>query len=209
MQKEQMNVHKGLAELKLLQYRIDKAIETGVFCKQNKRSNTKIDGMDLQEYSNKVIKADFDSVTDLINRRQNIKSAIIKSNAETMVEISGVKMSVAEAIDKKSSIQNDNYLLYNLKTQYSKALKNIELNNDSLTSKADEQINLLYSNKDNIDPVKIQSLKNDYINENTLDLIDPLGIKSKIDKLEKEIEGFNAEVDFVLSTSNALTIIEI
>ena len=145
----------------------------------------------------------------MLERRQKIKSAIVKSNALTEIEIAGNKMVVAEAIDRKNSIENDKYFLEILRQQYAQSIRAIERNNETLTQKADEQINLLYSNKDNIDPVKIKSLKEDYINENTFDFIDPLDIKEKMEKLEREIEDFELEVDFKLSESNSLTFIEI
>lgn len=209
MEKETMSVHRGLAELKLLNSRIDYAVDEGVFCTYNKRSNTKIHGMDIQDYKDKVIKSSFDKVRSLIERRQKIKSAIVISNAITEIEVAGIKMTKAEAIDRKLSIEYDKSFLNALKYQYSIAINKIEENNETLTNRADAQINLLYQNKDNIDPNKIQSLKNDFINENIFDLIDPIDIKDKFEKLEKEIEDFETEIDFKLSESNALTMIEI
>lgn len=209
MSSEKMSIHRGLSEIKLLGDRIEKAIEKGIYCTHNKRSNQKIQGMDIQDFRNTVIKADYDKVESLLERRQKIKSAIVKSNALTGIEIAGNKMVVAEAIDRKNSIENDKYFLEILRQQYAQSIRAIERNNETLTQKADEQINLLYSNKDNIDPVKIKSLKEDYINENTFDFIDPLDIKEKMEKLEREIEDFELEVDFKLSESNSLTFIEI
>ena len=118
-------------------------------------------------------------------------------------------MTIAEAIDRKNSINNDKMFLNMLKNQYSHALYEIEENNSGLTERADHQINMLYQNKENVDPVKIQSLREDFINENTYDLIDAINIKEKIESLEKEIEEFELEVDFKLSESNSLTMIEI
>jgi hypothetical protein len=40
-------------------------------------------------------------------------------------------------------------------------------------------------------------------------LQDPIGIEKTIEKLEKRIDDFISNVDFVLSTSNAITTIEI
>lgn len=209
MQKEIMSVHRGLAELSLLDDKIAKAVNNGVFCKYNKRSNQKIDGMSIDDFKSKVIIADYDKVKSYLDRRQKIKSAVVKSNAITEIEIVGNKMTIAEAIDRKNSINNDKMFLNMLKNQYSHALCEIEENNSRLTERADHQINMLYQNKENVDPVKIQSLREDFINENTYDLIDAINIKEKIESLEKEIEEFELEVDFKLSESNSLTMIEI
>ena len=132
MQKEKMSVHRGLAEIKLLDSRIGRAITEGIYCTHNKRSNQKIQGMEIQDFKDKIIKSSFDKVEELIKRRQRIKSAIVKSNAMTDVEIAGNKMSVAEAIERKISIEHDREFLNKLKQQYSTALLNIERNNATL-----------------------------------------------------------------------------
>lgn len=206
---EKMSIHRGLAELKLLERRIQRAVGEGVYVVHNKHSNTKIKGMEIQDFKDKVIKSSYDKVTELIKRRQTIKSAIVKSNALTEVEIAGEKMTIAESIERKNSIQYDKEFLYELKKQYSATINKIEQNNSTLTERADEQVGLIYQNKDNIDTTKIQTLKKDYIEENTFDLIDPILIKDKIDKLEKQIDDFESEVDFKLSESNAITMIEV
>ena len=58
----------------------------------------------------------------MIKRRNQIKSAIIASNAVTMVEVAGVRMTVAEAIDKKSSIGYEKELLARLSEQFTDAV---------------------------------------------------------------------------------------
>ena len=50
MTTEKMTVHKALAELKLLDDRIEKAIKEGVYCVANKHSNDKIGGVPIDEY---------------------------------------------------------------------------------------------------------------------------------------------------------------
>lgn len=48
-----------------------------------------------------------------------------------------------------------------------------------------------------------------YIEMNSVDMVDPLDIKSEIDQLNDEIDAFDAEIDAALSVSNALTTISI
>ena len=50
-----------------------------------------------------------------------------------------------------------------------------------------------------------EKAKKDFITANSYDLVDPLGIKKKIDKLEEYISNFKTEVDAALSVSNAIT----
>lgn len=49
----------------------------------------------------------------------------------------------------------------------------------------------------------------DYINRETMILVDGISIKEKMEKLADEIDKFKAEVDAVLSASNATTEITI
>ena len=84
MTKEQMTVHKALAELKVMDSRIAKSIQEGSYVVANKHSNEKIKGMTIADYK-EYMKASHNKVTDLINRRNAIKRAVVLSNATTMV----------------------------------------------------------------------------------------------------------------------------
>ena len=73
MTTEKMTVHKALAELKLLDDRITKAIQTNVYCLANKHSNNKVFGVELDEYI-KTMQGGYDKVISLIARRKAIFS---------------------------------------------------------------------------------------------------------------------------------------
>ena len=88
MTTEKMSVHKALCELKTLDARIQKGIDESVFVFANKHSNTKVSGMNLGEYSGEIKKR-YQSVTDLIARRDAIKRAVTLSNASVKVTIGG------------------------------------------------------------------------------------------------------------------------
>ena len=86
MTTEKMNVHKALAELKILDDRIIKAINSVEACISNKHSNTKVKGVDIKVYTG-VMKSSYDKATDLIKRREAIKRAVVLSNAVTKVTV--------------------------------------------------------------------------------------------------------------------------
>ena len=54
-----------------------------------------------------------------------------------------------------------------------------------------------------------EKTKKDFITANSYELVDPIKILDKINTLEESIASFKAEVDAALSTSNAVTEIEI
>lgn len=86
MTTEKMNVQKALAELKILDDRIVKAINSVEACISNKHSNTKVKGVDIKVYTG-VMKSSYDKATDLIKRREAIKRAVVLSNAVTKVTV--------------------------------------------------------------------------------------------------------------------------
>lgn len=210
MTKETMNVHRALSELKIIDDRILGTIGESTFCAINKHSNTKIKGVEIEGFK-AAIQGSWDKVSDLIKRRNAIKRAVVLSNARTKVSINGVEYTVAEAIDMKNhGIELQECLFNTLRGQYNKATFEIEHNNgQQLEDKADRYVAELYSNKDKADSEEVKKAKEFYIKQNSYDLIDPLKLADKIADLEEEINKFKADVDAVLSVSNATTEIEI
>lgn len=211
MTTETMTIHEALAELKVIGNRINKEINSAKFVTTNKHSNTKIDGKSIADYSNNV-KSQYQRITDLIKRRTAIKRAVVLSNAITKVAINGTEMTVAEAIEyKNSGIEYKYHLLDTLSTNYNASISTIKSSNgENLEERANDYVQKLYGNKDgSVDNTVIESAKKNYIESNTLDLIDPIGAEKVISELNDEIDSFTSKVDSALSISNATTTIEI
>ena len=73
---ERMTAHKILTEMKLVEKRITKTVSDGVYCIANKHSNTKIDGMSIEEYKSKM-QGDFDKATAEIARYFAMKKSTV------------------------------------------------------------------------------------------------------------------------------------
>lgn len=211
---EKITVHKALAELKVIDDRIVKAINNGKYVVSNKHSNDKIGGVTVSVFRDNM-KSSYQKVTDLINRRNSLKRAVVLSNARTMVTINGTEYTVAEAIDMKNhGMEIYKTLLRELNAQYQRALYELENNSgESLEKKAENYVLSVIAaqpkdSKMSIDSDAMKSLRKDYIANNTYDLIDPNEISKKIEYLTDMISEFQTEIDSVLSVSNALTIIE-
>ena len=86
MTTETMTIHKALAELKILDGRIKKEIQNGLYCAANKHSNDKINGIPIEDFERSV-RGTYEKVTDLIKRQEAIKKAGAVSNANTYVDI--------------------------------------------------------------------------------------------------------------------------
>lgn len=211
MTHETMNVHQALAELKTLDSRIDKAIIDGKFCAFKRHIDKKIDGVPVSDYCEKVIRSSFDSALDLIHRRNAIKRAIVKSNAVTEVVIDGVTYTVAEAIEMHNhGVDHFRDLLLTMKSQYETAVRKIAANSgEAIQKKGEDFVTNLYGGKDKVDGSEVKKQVDQYVESNSYELVDPIGIQKEITELEKFIFKFSTEVDAALSVSNATTVIEI
>lgn len=203
---EKMTIHRALTELRTLDERIHRAIDEGVFIAPNKRSNVKINGKSIEDYQ-KVIQGSYDKVISLIERRNQIKSAIVASNAKTYVTVAGKKMTVAQAIERKSSIEYEEMLLDKLKASYARATSKVNTENEALPHKLESYLHAVLGNKDTAKKEDIDYHTKSFKDREEYELIDPLRLKEKIDNLEEEIYDFKSEVDAVLSESNATTFI--
>lgn len=209
MNTEKMTVHRALAELKTLDARIQKAISSATYCFANKHSNTKVNGVEINEFINRM-KDDYKSIKALINRRNAMKKAVVLSNAVTEVEIAGVKYRVAEAIEMKNhGMDNYQILVNTIACNRAVAQDAIDkYNGATLEKKADDYVIGLYGSKEKATGAEAEATRKAYIDANTYDFIDPLGVVAIQQRFEELIANFNAEVDAALSVSNAITEIE-
>lgn len=203
---EKMTVHKALAELKIIDSRIERAIDAQ-FCVVNKHSNEKINGIPVED-AKKLMVGSYDKASDLIKRRNAIKRAVVLSNAKTIVTIADREYTVAEAIEMKNhGIEFEELLFHEMKNQYANANRIITAENgEKLSEKADKFVIDMYGSKEGkTNTADFEKAKKDFITANSYDLVDPIGIKKKIDELEEYVSNFKTEVDAALSVSNAIT----
>lgn len=213
--KEQMTVHKALAELKVIDSRINNAIYSGTFVVANKHSNEKIHGVTINEFKNSM-KSDFQKVSDLIARRNAIKKAVVASNAVTKVKVGDNEYTVATAIEMKNhGMEFKNTFKKCLEAQYAVAKNELDKNSgDPLEKRAENYVLSVIQaqpkdSKMAVDSEAMKNLRAQYIKDNTYDIIDPIGVKDAIEQLDNEISSFITEVDAALSVSNALTVLDI
>lgn len=215
MTKETMTLHRALSELKTLDSRIAKTIQEGTYVVANKHSNEKIKGVTINDYKEHM-KACHNKVTDLINRKNAIKKAVVLSNATTKVTIGGNEYTVAEAISlKQHGMDFKTAYLRALVNQNAVAQNEILRHSGEIIEKDAEKYVLAViqaqpkDSKMSVDSEAMKKLREEYIKNNTYDLIDPLNVTKLIQEMTDEIDAFNTEIDSILSTSNALTVIDI
>lgn len=208
---ESMTIHEALSELKMLDNRIKKKIGNASFCTTNRHSNSKINGKTIENFTANV-KSEYESITDLIKRRAAIRNALSISNARTIVTIAGKEYTIAEAIEMKSSgMTNFELLRKVMENQFFECANVIERENgDKLRDAADAYVNGLFGTKEkSVNADEIERARKTYVENHTVDFIDPLDVAKKIVDLDDYIGRFNSEVDSKISISNATTTIEI
>lgn len=203
-----ISVQRALMELKTLNGRIEKAARKP-FIAHKVGDEGKPTGFQSVEAFKEEAKANLQSVDALIKRRNALKHAVIASNAVTDVVVADVKMKVAEAIDRKDSIDFENYVLNNLKGQFENVTRSYEGDLNLLNQRIDKRIADIAGREKKIDPQEEQEIVASQKKRYQPEIIDPIGLKKEIDKREKEIEAFRMEVDIALSEINARTEIEI
>lgn len=201
-----LTVQGALIELKLLDKRITKASHEQVIGIIQGGELPK--GFDSIEEVHKEIKASYQSAKDLIARRNALKSAIVVSNATTVVNVAGVTMTVAEAIERKTSIQYDKNLLTSYKNQLAAVNNNVDRYNATIEQRA-EDMTKAFTGGDKTKASEAQTFYDNFVENNKATLIDPLKLKKVIDELSEAIDTFEANVDLALSTSNAITVLEV
>jgi len=202
---DKISVTKALAELKMISKKITDSITRfePVVVKIGKNAPARYKS---EEDFTTVAKANLQSINDLIDRQMKLKSAIVKSNAITKVTIGEKEMTVAEAIEKKSSIAFRQSLHNHLVNSFNRINLTIEDGN----VKVNTRLQSLLEQNFGKDSSKASSADHDaiskpFLDSNELKMIDPLEIRDLIEKLRTEIDEFVLNVDVALSESNSRT----
>ncbi|MBB4824822.1 putative coiled-coil protein SlyX [Sporosarcina luteola] len=203
-----MSIHRALSELKTLNDRIPKAIHEADFIATDRKSAQKINGLSIEDYE-KTIQAGFDKAVSLIERRNRLKDAIVQSNAITEVVVAGERMTVAKAIERKSSISYEEKMLSTMIAKRRMAINKLTMENESLPNRLEDYLTAILGNKEHAKKEEVELHTKSFMERNEYVLINPLQLDKRIEEWEERVSSFKAEVDAVLSESNAITTITI
>lgn len=205
---ELISITRALSELKVLDARITKLSSRPVVFRKVAGKVANQQGVTVEDLE-KNVRADFQALNDLINCRTKIKSAIVSSNAATKVTIGSKTMSVAEAIELKTSIATKEFLLHNLRSQYANVNSQIETQNAEASRRLDQMLEANLGKDRKVDEADYNAIAVPFMKKNEASMVDPLDVNSVIKQLEVEIDEFKMNVDFALSEVNAMTKIEV
>ena len=199
-----ISISQALAELKLLRKRIQTATSNSIFATLKKKR----DLLDVQRFTSDA-QASYQSYKDLLNRYNSIKAAIVLSNATTRVSIAGTEYTVADAVERKKTIEMEKNMLHLMQMQFDK-VKNDYDSHTSLENARVERLIQTELGKDSKTNVEvITQLSETFLAQNRAEIVDPLNLAKEISALNKTIEDFETKVDWILSESNGRTMITV
>lgn len=201
----QYSVTQALAELKLLDKRIGAYTSNSV---QWVDVSVKTSPVDVARFEARV-NAEYQSVQDLIKRRQTIKQAVILSNARTRVKVADWGGTIAEAIELKKSLDYKKNLLERMRSNLLLVRTRLQQEETNLQARLDRLLSSELGKDVKTNPETIQSITKSFYENNKVAFVDPLHLQYKIRDLEVEIESFETNVDWVLSEANGRTTIDV
>ncbi len=217
---EKMLVTQALDERDLLVKKIQDKIKKANFVDTVKPNEEKVlDARVTREEFAKDAESTYQQIQDLIDRFQQIDAAIVASNAQTRINTSYGEFTVAGAISLRSRLRGsgayngqadfETALQYKMQSDYEDRVSRADIKNRQLQSTA-ENMRLSILGKDTkVKDEKPLEVVEAYVRENTTELVDPLDVTKKVEKLKEKRDTLLTELDTQIKVSNATTFVEI
>jgi hypothetical protein len=199
-----VSVTQALSELKLLRSRIQNATNGSRLIALKKKR----DMLDSNKFAVEA-RASYQSFTDLLARYNQLKAAIVLSNATTSVTIGDKTYTVADAVERKRTIEFEKTMLAIMKQQFEQVKREHEAHTVSEQARVERllQSELSKDSKTNVEV--ITQLTETFLSQNKAEVLDPLNLETKISEMNRSIEEFETKVDWVLSESNGRTVLSL
>lgn len=208
-----MSITRALTRAKTIEKQLARLVESQYVVTLMKREVD--DVSDVYQDNLNMTKASFDQFNDLFAELNNIKAAVRKSNEVTKVTIGGDELSVADALVYKNTIVYRSNFLEKIARENRTADSRVEQSKINADNKfASVRENLIKNSQG-------QDVSEDYLKtvlteeerrlKKAIIEVKVSGINNVNEYIEaerKRIDTFLEEVDYVLSESNATTIIE-
>lgn len=220
MMEKKMLVTQALDQRDLLVKKICDKIRKASFTETKKHNEEKVmERRVTQKEFEKEARSSYQQIIDLIHWYDKVDQAILRSNAETIIETSYGTMSIANALALRSRLNCSNAydldsnfegnLMMKLQEELNEKIRVMEQKNKGLQNTAETmRLSILGKDKKTKDetPLKVVDV---YVQENTTELIDPLNVRKKINELNERRETILNELDTKIKVSNATTFVEI
>ena len=207
-----MSITRALSQIKRIDERLERLFANSTFIDVTigKGVHQKLLVSGEVETLKRKIQSDMDSINAGFDERTKIKAAVVESNAKTKIELNGVMMSVAAAIEFKKSIELKRNLVLKMKNRLNHANVQVKNQNDKLEAQIELNLATIYGNeKGKVESTMYEAVAKPQRDQKEAALLDPIKLADAIEALEEEISAVDTELDFLLSESNAKTEIEV
>lgn len=172
-----------------------------------------------EEFEKQAISA-YDQINDLIKRFDKIDAAIIESNANTKINISGYgEVSVAFAISLRNRITEkgkydgdaafERALATRMGACYYTASNNAGQLNSIVKNNGERMRDSILGKEKRTDLTAEIGVVDAYLKNNSVEILDPVDVKTEKDNLNDKIDTLAQELDTQIKIANATTYIEI
>lgn len=200
-----MSINRALSELKLLKSRIDSVCDSMVVTLIGSTSTEKV-GNETVEGFIQTETSKLQQYTDLVAEYRRAKAAIVASNAITDIEISGVTYTVANAIERKKTLDMEKTLAEKLMLKSVQGQRGLTAEMDKLQSRLETYLTtVLGGDKNSRSAEEVKNHTEYFMKRNTPKLIGIEGLDKIIAEKQKSYAEFVSEFDWALTDSNART----
>lgn len=162
--------------------------------------------------------AAFQQIEDLISRYERLDAAIVASNAEQKIETKLGTYTVAGAIALRQRLKGsgiyadqgmfEQKLINIMESSYQVSVKRAEAMNRLMQQQADNMRLAILGKDTPVKETRQLEVVDEYVKENTVDVIDPLHVQNKVSSLKEKLAELLSDIDTKLKVSNATTTIE-
>lgn len=215
---EKLLVTQALDERDLLVKRIQDAIDKSSFVDVLKPNDERTYGSkkNVAEYE-KDVESSLQSIKDLIARYKRLDAAILLANATTNIEVAGITMTRAAAINLRKSLLHtsvsngtnfEKNLIRKMQREFDEAKVTISRSQEVADRQREAMTNSLASiEKKNLNEDSLNSISA-YCDNLVYRLVDPIGVENTIFELKKKQEELVTGLESAIKISNATTYVE-
>lgn len=216
-------LHRALTLKKTTAERIDKEINNAKFIAVRQGKKDHVNGVPVETVI-QDIKSSYQKITQLISNYFTLKAAILQSNAGVQdfstikrVTVAGKRYTMAELIAASDELYgNAKYtgafyprLLSVMKQAYFDTIKQVERQHEKIENNIRDYLSKAATSDKGMTTEEIQRRSEMFHEDGDYVIIDPLGLRDVIDKLDAEIKAFRVDADATISEQNALNTIDV
>lgn len=217
---EKLLITQALDERDLLVKKINAKINSASFLDTIKNNEVTVAGARIgKEEFAKQAAAAFQQINDLIARFQKIDAAIVASNATTKIQTSYGEFTIAGAISLRGRLRGtgayrddaefEGTLLQKMERDFRARIQSVEDKNRKTQAEAEQMRLAILGKEAKTTDEKAMAFVETYVSENTVTLVDPLGIEKMVEEMKEKRDTLLRELDTQIKVSNATTYIEI